>query len=312
MERHSVRILVTLLFFAASCRLLAAESPEEPRRQPSPSSDAEEIVVTNIRLETLREIMRDFVMEVGDPVSNSRGLARWRKGVCVGIYNLKSPERAQFIADRISLLAYDLGLQPGEPGCRPDIQVIFSTDGRDMATRLVETVPDAFRPFGNTQGTTQGTAALEEFKNSDAPVRWWQITMVVDELGRAAIDLFMGQEAVPQYRGSNSRVKEGASDDIWGSLVIVDTSKLEQKTWSQLADYIAMVSLAQVKPGNRPDNHDSILNLFSEANPKSLSDMDFIYLKSLYSMDTYIRPRTQRGMLASWMIRTQREMEEVE
>src|SRR5690606_6922122 len=208
-------------------------------------------------------------------------------------------------------IALELGLKPGEPGCRSDVSIIFTTDGRDMATRLVETSPSAFRPFGNTHGTTKSRSDLEAFKTSDAPVRWWQITMIVDELGRPAVDIFAGLEALPMYYGANSRVKEGTSDDIWGSLIIVDTSKLQGKTWAQLADYVAMVSLAQVKPGGRPANHDSILNLFSEANPPAISDMDLVYLKALYSMDTMIRPRTQRGMLASWMIRTQREMEEI-
>jgi hypothetical protein len=32
-------------------------------------------------------------------------------------------------------------------------------------------------------------AALEQFKTSEAPVRWWQITMVVDEVGNHAIVL---------------------------------------------------------------------------------------------------------------------------
>lgn len=311
MERHTTKTLCSALLLALTCHGNAAEAPAEERRQPDASSRISEVVVTTKRLETQRQIMTDFVVNVADTSNSSRGLARWRNRLCVGIHNLRNEVAAQFLADRISEVALELGLRPGEPGCYPDVSVIFTTDGRDMATRLVEATPSAFRPFGNTHGTTKSRQDLEKFQTSEDPVRWWQVTMIVDELGRPAVDVLAGLEALPQYRGSNSRVKEGTSDDIWANLIIVDTSKVQGKTWAQLADYIAMVSLAQVKPGSRPSNHDSILNLFSEANPPAISDMDMVYLKALYSMDTMIRPRTQRGMLASWMIRTQREMEEI-
>src|SRR5690606_19018311 len=113
-------------------------------------SGASEIVITTKRLETQRQIMTDFVVSIGDTSNTSRGFARWRDRLCVGIYNLKNEEAAQFLADRISEIALELGLKPGEPGCRSDVSIIFTTDGRDMATRLVETSPSAFRPFGNT------------------------------------------------------------------------------------------------------------------------------------------------------------------
>jgi hypothetical protein len=158
--------------------------------------------------------MMDFVVAIGDPVGSGfdRRFARWRDKVCVGIHNLTNTNAAQFIADRISSVAAEVGLEPGEPGCTPNLNVIFSTDGRAMASQLANDSPATFRPYGGEGGTTQGLRALEEFKTSEAPVRWWQVTMVVDEHGYAAIDVSKGVYGLPVVRsGGPSLIKSAVS-----------------------------------------------------------------------------------------------------
>ena len=111
-------------------------------------------------------------------------------------------------------------------------------------------------------------------------------------------------------RGQVSRLKSTLSDAIWGSLVIVDAGKLGNVKWPQLADYLAMVSLAQVDPNGRPSGYDSILNLFStDTPPRGMTDMDRTYLRALYEMDTMLLPHMQRGVFSNRMVRELREME---
>jgi hypothetical protein len=297
---------VMLVLCAATLPLLAdlavsALALNEPGA--AVDSGIEEVIVTGQRPRELRKLMMDYIGEIGDPVSRDRGLARWRDKICVGVHNLTDRDIAQYVADRISLIALEVGLKPGEPGCSPNINILFSRDGRALASRLVENSPRVFRPFGSADGTTQGLLALEQFKSSEAPIRWWQLTMIVDEMGMSAIDLLSGGENIQVIRGTTSRLRSATSDDLWGSLVIVDVSKLGSKTWPQVADYLAMVSLAQVKPGGKPANHDSILNLFGENNPPSMSAMDLSYLRALYEIDTMMIPRAQRGIIATRMMR---------
>ena len=186
--------------------------------------------------------------------------------------------------------------------------VMVTPDGRDTATQLVQRSPRSFRPWGGTGGTTQGVEALDAFTTAEVPVRWWQVTMIVDEVGNPALDLTNGLLGPPMVRGANSRIKAAVSDELWGSIVIVDTSKLQDTNWQQLTDYLSMVSLAQVKPDGAPAGHDSILNLFGTGQrPPGMTDMDRTYLRALYDMDTMLLPRVQRGIFASRMVREIRQ-----
>lgn len=300
-------VLVASLLLPAAFAT-GADGTDETEPRPPAGEDIENIVVTGQRPGVLRRLMFDFIVEIGDPVSSSRGYARWWDRLCVGVYNLPDQRVAQYLADKITLAALEVGLRTESPGCQPNLHVVFSPDARELASRMVEESPVMFRPFGNTEYTTQGLTALEHFKNSDAPVRWWQITMVVDEVGNPAIQL-PGQET-PTVRGVASRLKSPISDALWGSLVIVDAGRLGDVQWPQLADYLTMVSLAQIDPDARPSGYDSILNLFSaDKAPPGMTDMDRIYLRALYALDTMTLPHTQRGVFSSEMVRVLREMQ---
>jgi hypothetical protein len=293
------------------------ESGQQDREAPIDDEVFDEMVITGQRASVMRKLMNDFIIEIGEPASSARGYARWRHPLCTGVYNLPQ-ETAQYVADKLTITALELGLKTGSPGCSPNLHIVFSPDALALATHLVDTSPKLFRPFGGAGGTTRGLGALEKFRNSQAPVRWWQITMVVDEWGSPAISLPGCQLVLdgdscgsPTVRGTASRLKAPISDEIWASLIIVDVSKLDDVKWPQLMDYLAMIGLAQIDPEGRPAGYDSILNLFSAGNsPKVMSEMDRIYLQALYSMDLMTFPHAQRGILSSRMIRTLREMTE--
>lgn len=300
--------LAMLLFTATAWSATPAESVAPEPLAPEPELDAniEQITITGQRPSTLRKLMNEFVLEIGDPVASHRGYARWQQRLCVGVYNLPDAAIARYLADKISLIALESGVDTSSPDCRPNLHIVFSPDARALANSMVEDAPLMFRPYGNASETTQGRDALEQFRNSDAAVRWWQITMVVDEMGAPAITLqFPGAEGdmVPVYRGMASRLKTPLTDVIWGELVIVDAKKVGRVSWPQLAGYLAMVSLAQIDPDGQPSRYPSILNLFSATRPPpGLTDMDRVYLRSLYAMHEHMFPHTQRGILANQMM----------
>jgi hypothetical protein len=339
MDRSFITALAASLLLTLPAQNLAAPAPTELEREPAAGDDIERISVTGRRPEglTLRDYMFNFVSDIGDPVSEEFGFARWRKDVCVSVHNLGDAAAAQYVADRVSEVALELGLQPGEPGCGPSIQIAFTTDGRAMATELVQSEPRLFRPYFGTGGTTQGSQALQEFSTSDAPVRWWQLTMVVNRAGLNAIELpgaiggsdsagpesqaqgngdllvsgsVSGLEGVPWIPGSNSRITNAVRNELWNSYLIVDVAKTQAAgvSWKQLADYLAMVALAQIDPDRAPSGYDSILNLFSAGNQADgLTEMDLSYLRALYDLDTMRVPDAQRGSLASRMARRMQE-----
>jgi hypothetical protein len=297
------RLALTALLALLSSATLGAEAPIAAERQPVVGEGVDDITVTAQRREALRMRMQDFITEIGDPVSRHQGYARWRRDVCVGVSGLADPVPAQYIADRISFRAMENGLRPKGPGCRPNIQVIFTSDGRGTATRLVAESPRAFRPFGGESGTTQGLQALGEFQTAEVPVRWWQIMAPVDDYGQPAIDMTGGVGGTPNIRGSNSRIKNSVSEALWSSVVVIDTSKLGEVDWPQLGDYVTMVVLAQVKPDGEPVDYDSILNLFRTENPPpAMTQMDLAYLRALYEMDISLMPLAQRRVFATEML----------
>lgn len=304
------RLLATGLFLAAVTAPFSALAQDAPSPV-DPAAIEDRVVVTGRRPDglTLEEYTREFIAEIADPVSRNFGVARWDGEICVGVENLP-PEIAQPIADRISQIALEVGLGAGQPGCRPNISVIFAADGPALASYLAEERPRLFRPWGGAGGTTQGLHALEAFKSTDAPVRWWQITMPVDEAGNVAISLPGSLYGPPTVQGSNSRITNLIRDEVWSAMIIVDASKLTGITTGQLADYLSMVALTQIDPDSDAGAYDSILNLFSSAaRPARLTDWDWAYLRATYSFDQRRMPRSQRGQIVYEMMRAQEQAE---
>ena len=237
----------------------------------------------------LRLHIRDFIGEVV-ATPPGRGFARWQRRVCVGVHNLE-PSAAQYVVDRISSLALELGLEPGEPGCTPDVNIVFATNARETASAMVESQPRVFMPVGGHAGMDLGRVALEEFAESDKAVRWWHVSMPVGaHTGMPAIEVNKncGAAFCPPVTpvAGPSRIHDGTRDELLYVIIIVDATKLKGTTWQQLGDYLAVVSLAQIDPKANPKAFDSILNLFSNpAAYSGLTDWDRSYVRALYEFN---------------------------
>jgi hypothetical protein len=315
-------VTLTAVAFAA-CPGFAQEpnAADVPPAETEPAAEAaaeppERIVITGQRPQGLTpfDYAHEFVLEIGDPPSSNYGYARWDGRICLGVVGAAA-EGAEYIADRLGELGVELGLRPRGPGCRPNIVILFAPDGAGLARELVDRDPHRFRPFDGVGGTTQGLAALEEFTASDAPVRWWTITMTVDFAGNIAMELppRYGRYEPPRTRGSNSHITNGVRDEMVAAYIIVEQPKVEGRTWAQLADYLAMVAFAQIDPAARPASYDSILNLFDAAAPPvGMTEWDHAYLQALYSISLHREPQHQRGALARAIAREQRRAGEAE
>lgn len=270
---------------ARSAPQTASQDPEAPTR-------LEDIEVTGRSLESL---VRDFVNDVAAPVPR-RNLARWNAPVCVGM----SPaflgmETAQYIVDRVSTVAADVGLRTGAPGCTPNIIVAASDAPKGTAAAMIARNRLIFRPGG--AGMEMGGARLRAFRDSDQPVRWWPVSIPTDSTtGARAVRLpadcqepcTMESMDTLNYAPSislmsSSRISTQIVDDLMRVVVIVDANKVNGLTAQQLADYIAMVSLAQINPDADTSRYASILNVFEEPDyAASLTDWDLAYLRGVY------------------------------
>jgi len=291
----------------ASLFALALAAPSLSWAQETPETQVEDIVVFGA---DLREQVETFSETVVAP-PRGHGPARWsdRPGVCVGVVNLQR-DAAQDMADRVSEVALGLGLPIGEPGCSANVVIIASNEASALTAALVEQNPGAFRP--NYWGASRSRDHLRRFIASDAPVRWWHISMPVDsETGDIAVRL--PGYLPPTVRTLGSRITTPIRNDLRRVYVIIDLNQLGGVTFPQLVDYVAMVALVQADPDADLSAFPTILNVFDNPNIASgLTDWDQDYLDALYGskMDQR-RPSAQTGAVASQMFR-ERSLAEAE
>jgi len=86
--------------------------------------------------------------------------------------------------------------------------------------------------------------------------------------------------------------------------VIVDRTRLRGVESGQLADYVAMVGFAKLKPDAHLGDAPTILKLFNGAPqdaPSGMTLWDQAFLKSLYATEQ--TAKAQRGQIARAMVR---------
>lgn len=254
---------------------------------------------------------RSFVEQVAlEPRSDERPLARWEDDVCVGAVGL-SPQDAQALVDRISVRARSVGLDPGAPGCRANVMVIYAPDADALTRQIVDQRRDLLGHYADGSAVSSGRAELEEFANTPRPVRWWYVATdgagaIQNRPGVAFDRQSSGREAaaaaaapdgggasglssgdiqgMDSVRTNGSRARVALRNELTYALVIVDARRVANVQPTAWMDYVAMVSLAQIDPSAGTQQFDTILNLFSsaESSQSALSQWDDAYLKALY------------------------------
>ena len=287
MKRH-------LIALAALGALFAPQAMGQPNDVSDPQSD---IVVTGVRPEQIQS----FVEQVSAVPPSVDQIARWDDDICLSVAGV-SAEQGQYIVDRISFRSEALGLRPGRPGCNPNVFVFFAGDSDDFARRLVDERKSLFAYFHEEHISTLGHEALTSFVETPRPVRWWHVIQTRgadgDRLGSGQAgsgsppppremrapdaDSISGAQAV---RSSGSRVRAPERQDFNRVVVIVDGARAGGFPVDSIADYIAMVTLAQIDPNAQTRDYPTILNLFEEdpANASfEMTNWDRAYLDGLY------------------------------
>ncbi len=295
---------------AAVAALAMGTSPEPVGQDPvapqTPPASAvrqlEDVVVDG----TLESRVRAFVDEIVAP-PKGRFLARWHDRLCPGVVNLDR-EAAQAVADRIGDLATSLDIDVGHPGCDPNVVVVFTTDAAGLATAMVE---GNRRIFDHPQlgAFNRGDAALDGFMTSDAPVRWWHLSMPVDPLtGLRTVQL--GEDLQPRAAvAAEGQLGVSMVDVLYKAIIIVDVDRLGDTAFDQVADYIAMVTLAQIEPEADIAGHPTILNVFRQPDiAPGLTEWDRSYLDALYaSISRRRNPDSRTSEVVGLMVRDQRQ-----
>lgn len=273
----------------AMCALLLA-TPAHAQRQ-----DEDDIVVTAPELE---EAARAFAREVSTPPARENQLARFEQSICPGVVGLGA-RQGQYIVDRIAQRALQVELQVGEPGCQANVLVIVTPDAAAAARALAQEELYLMANYGVRENlSTRGAEALTDFVETSRPVRWWHVSQTEtadgDVLGHTNpygrptgmfSQDFRGAEVTRPQLSNFGRLARTTQQAVRNVVVIVDAQQSAHVRLDALADYIAMVALAQTDPRADTSSYDTILNLFGDVASESagLTEWDLAYLQGVYA-----------------------------
>lgn len=229
---------------------------------------------------TTPQVARAYVEQMAGAPPRAISLATWQTPICLETQNLEA-EAAGLLAARIAARAEQVGVTVRTEDCRPNVSILATADGRRTATTLVAEHLTAFRASPNdTQGDRD---ALRRFAEDDAPVRWWTIA--------AQYDTHTRDYAEPLWRTGVSRLDTPAYTTMNQTLVramvrtivVIDASRTGAVSIEALGDYIAMVTLAEIKPTAEPRAYPTVLSLWRQhAVDGGMSTWDERYLRALY------------------------------
>lgn len=302
------RIIPCLTFIAlAASALQAFAQSGDQQGDPLQAAPLEDVVVLG---KPVVQQAEEFVASISAPPVG-RKLATWRGRICVGAAGMAA-EPANFMVNRVLDWGHSLGVRTGAAGCDPNILIVATDDGDRTARELVEARPRDFD--SGTYQSDQGARALHAFQSSGDLVRWWAVSLPIDQNTGNPIVRMPGEPPYstpingtrrPSDLGAYgqiqmaSRLYDDSVDVLQSVVIIIDEDALSRVNFQQLSDYVAMVALAQIDPQTQP-NLPSILNLFSRtmAQEEGLSRWDRAYLEALYSTYRTVDPARDADLVA--------------
>ncbi len=281
-----------------------AQTPASPPAAGGKPESVAEITVTAARAELAPRVSK-FVHQI-TVRKNDEGLPRWQDPVCPQITGLPQQE-GEFILGRITEIAMAAKVRLAGEQCRANL-FIFVTRQPMQLLQAMEQQRRAVT-FGDATPTV-----VDQFIGTPRPVKvWYNTSMRTPEgtlprqgLPHAAQVLGGGLQGFPVYNDLD-RTSHILLSKVWifsDVFVVVDQTQLRSVSRGQFADYLAMVALADIKPGANLGDAQTILKLFEgapQAAPEGLTEWDQAFLKSLYSTDQ--RTKTQRDHIANGVVR---------
>ena len=294
-------ILVATITLGAIVGTMASAAPAASA---SPEETLQEVLVTANRAQLVPRVSK-FVARIVVR-QNEEGLPRWLEPVCPLVTGL-SRQEGEYVLGRISEIATAAVVPLGGEKCRPNLFILVTSQPRELLQAMEKR--NRAVTFGDATPTT-----VDQFIATARPVRvWYNTDMRTPEgitpssgLGYAA-QVTGGGLGGARVFNDIDRTSHILLSKIWvlsSVYVVVDRERLAGVSRGQFADYVSMVSLADIKLGANLGDSDTILRLFDgepAAAAAGLSLWDQAFLKSLYTTDQ--RAKTQAEVIAKGIVR---------
>jgi len=245
-----------------------------------------------------------FVYQIAG-TENAEGLPRWNMPVCPLVTGL-SRDEGELILARISEVARAAQVPLAGESCRPNLYVVVLEDPKKALEEL--DVHQRMIIFGQTnenliRGFIDTPRAVRVWYNSDMTDPFGMPPGIFSDCGMGTLNALFCDKPVFEH----TLPTHLTYNRIWNFtrvVLVVDRARLEGISPRQLAGYIAMVGLAEIRPYAHLDDDPTILRLFYSAAGTAPADMtawDQGFLKSLYATEQ--KSMGQRGEIAYTMAR---------
>jgi hypothetical protein len=252
--------------------------------------------IPTVTVESSREteqLKHDVDVFVSSAITKSfeDSLMRWNEPICPLIAGLNRP-MAEFMLLRVSNLARAVHAPLDGEQCRPNLYVLVAQDPGAFLKLLWRHKPNMF-------DTRHGIEPVKRFIETPRPVRVWYNAseMGSDNSAASTITSILAQSAgvgaatasypvFSQPSTLGSRLTHAVVRDLSDVIVVIDAKQIDKLNIGQLADYVGMISLAQIDLDKSLGVAPSILKVFNpdEAGvPLEITEWDRALLTALYS-----------------------------
>ena len=266
-------------------------------RSPAAKAKLSKITIEAARLRRrLRHQVDHFVTSVLEQPPSRESLLRWDKPVCPLVVGLPR-NMGDFILRRISQAARDAHAPLAGRHCEANLFIVVTPHPDHVLKQWMARDPQV--------NTRHGVAPLNRFLHSRQPVRVWYNAVPGCAGGpsrsassaRSAVSMNLspdkgtgtaspnaGMGPVYCQNGIDTHLTYGEIRSISYAIVVADTRKLTHVTIGQLADYVSLVGLADIRPRAEGSGVPTILRLFrGPAAPQGMTPWDRALLYWLYN-----------------------------
>jgi len=263
--------------------------------------------VTVIATRPSEAVIDRFILGRAAPSRVTGKLGRWKTGICPQTLGL-APRFALYVTGRIRDVAAAIGAPvDSDAACKPNVEVVFTTTPQALLDNVRKSEP-VFLGYHDNGGQADELAKVTHAMQS------WYTTATDDMRGRPQVDsgtsggMTMNIQplevpgggiqspqgaitlTIPHASGqtvTGSRLGDGLSSELYNVLIVAEPAKLMAYEIGTLADYAAMLALAQPVSLDACEELPSISNLLARdcaATTERLTDGDLAYLRALYRM----------------------------
>ena len=252
------------------------------------------VTIEAARVQALRRKVHRFVAAVVVRPWDET-LLRWNAPVCPLVAGLPKAF-GEFILRRISRAALDARAPLAGKVCRPNLYVVATGEPDLFLKKWWARNPRMY-------DRRHGLLPLRSFLESSRPVRvWyngalgcgsgapvnpgtseWTFAQQVQVVGGGSSTFAPGAPTCTD--GIDTHLSYADTESLSSAIIVIDLRRLKQTNIGQLADYIALVGLADVRLDVDPNAAPSILRLFTAhaSAPPGLTRWDRALLYSLYN-----------------------------